>query len=124
MFKSINIRKIARDIVMVYAHHIKDRVKMKDMDYIKLGVDDDFEEYSALFKAVISRVLGVPVKVDMLYPNIVIVECLNVIEEVVKEKGYEKLLEDKIIAQCVYDVCLYILKKVKEEEFDDNVLYQ
>lgn len=124
MFKSINIRKIARDIVMVYAHHIKDRVKMKDMDYIKLGVDDDFEEYSALFKAVISRVLDVPVKVDMLYPNIVIVECLNVIEEVVKEKGYEKLLEDKIIAQCVYDVCLYILKKVKEEEFDDNVLYQ
>jgi hypothetical protein len=123
MNTSSKVRKIARDIVVAFAHHIKDRIKLNDKDYVQLGIDEDFEVYASLFKVVISKVLDLPIKVDMIYSNTVVTECTDAITSSITLRGYTKLLEKEYIAQSVYDVCLHVLKKVKEEEFADGVAF-
>lgn len=117
MHTSDSVRNVSKNIVSAYAHHIKDRVRDKDEDYINLGVDDNFSAYEALFKAVISKVLGVKETCRNDFSNIVITECLDVVNNTIKMKGYSRLLNNDLLAQCTYEVCVFILNKVKEEEF-------
>lgn len=117
MHTSASVRNVAKNIVLVYTTHIKSKIKEQDESYIELGIDSSFEKYEELFKVIIGRVLGVPSKTKLFVPNIVLLECIDAVEQVITKKGYTKQINNNIIAQCVYDVCLYILKKVKEEEF-------
>lgn len=123
MNTSTKVRKIAREIVVAYAHHVKDRVRMNDTDYVQLGLDEDFEVYASLFKVVISEVLNVTITVDVVYSKALISELKEVLLSSILLRGYKKVLENDAYAFCVYEVCLHVLKKVKEEEFSDNLAY-
>lgn len=114
-----NIKKVAKDIVMAYVHHIKDKVKTGEEDYIELGIDDDFKAYESLFRSIFSKVLGVQNRETRFFPNLVVVESLEVVEKTIKDSGYDIMLGNKAVSDCVFEVCMHILKKVKEDEFDE-----
>jgi hypothetical protein len=122
MHTSNNVRRAARDIVMSFAHHIKDRIQVQDDDYVELRVDDDFDIYSDLFRSVAEKVLNINTGVIRIFPNGVMTETLDVVEKTVDLKGYQSLIENRFVAECVLEICLFILKKVKEDEFDEELI--
>jgi uncharacterized Ntn-hydrolase superfamily protein len=122
MHTSNNVRKAARDIVIAFAHHIKGRIQSQDDDYVELRVDDDFDIYSDLFRSVAEKVLGINTGIVRIFPNSVVTETLDIVEEKVNNMGYQSLIENKFVAECVFEICLFILKKVKEDEFEDDLI--
>lgn len=115
------IKSASKNIVMAYVHHIRDQVRVKNDMYLDLGVDADFDCYESLFKIVMARVLGVKKFNSRGYSEEVIKECLHEVKYVITKMGYEKLLDTKIMAEFIYDICLLVLEKVKEDEFSDEV---
>lgn len=112
------VRKVARDIVLAYAHHIRDKVREENINYTGIGLDGDFAVYEALFKTVLGSELLIPSSIGMRLPRTVISESLRVVQSEIKRKGYTDFLDNPVYAECVFEVCVFILKKVKEEEFE------
>jgi hypothetical protein len=119
---STKVRKVARDITIAYAQHIKEKIASGDDDYTSLGIDDDFLLYESLFKSVFSKALGVPVHEARIFTHSVVIESLDTVEKLIVARGYEMFLGNKSVCESVFGVCMFILKKVKEDEFEDYEL--
>ncbi|MNV38645.1 hypothetical protein D3C71_1302070 [compost metagenome] len=121
------VRKAARDIVMTYAHHIRDKVKSGDADYISLGVDNDFELYVDFFNAISKKTFYEDLKYSSsgkIKSIKAYKETVNIVKEMLISKNYNGLLRNKVIAECTYVVCLHVLETTKknlflEEEFEE-----
>lgn len=113
------VRIIAKDIVSTYTKHIDSRVADLDCDYINLGVDNTFEQYESLFKVVVSKLLGLNSGTQT-YSSNVISEIINVLMDTVQLKGYTKYIEDSKMAVTIFEVCQYVLDRVRQERFADE----
>lgn len=121
------VTNIARELVSTYTKHIEDRIKDFDRAYVLSGVDKTFKEYEALFKVVISKVLGLPPEptttaTKTYYPQVLINECVSPLIDKVQEHKLENFIDNVENAMCVYQVCMYVLEKVRVDKFTHEAL--
>lgn len=110
------IRDVAKNLILTFAHHVRDRVDARDPRYVTAGVEHDFLRYVDLYQCVVRKFLGLAPLKEYDFST----ELIGDILEVLKEKvSVGKLGESPILAECIYDVGLYVLQKVKEEEFEE-----
>ena len=114
------IKEISKEIMVAYAHHVRDRVREEDFEYLASGVDNSLEKYTNLFKVTLSMLTGLDFGVEDTYPSHVTMDTMHVLNSKVLSKGYERYISNPVIGEGVYKVCMLILKKVKEEEFDSS----
>lgn len=121
-----NVRKMAKAIVVTFSQHLKARMDANDVNYVSLDIDRDFSSYASLFKIVAGKLLNVTTDEVNYFPDNVVDEILTVLKESLKKNRYSYMLESSILSECVFKVCMFILRKVKDEVFgeSDNVLVQ
>jgi hypothetical protein len=111
------VKQVAKNLVVAYAHHIKDRVVKADLRYITSGIDTSFERYEKLFKHVLSKTLGVESTLSLSLDDSILAECVAVLDTVIITEGYKDFLSDTYVSECTYDICVHILATVAKDEF-------
>lgn len=115
---SESVRKVAKHIVVAYAHHIKQRIQEKDLTYLELGVDDTYPTYEALFRQVARDIFTLDIKNTHQFSNAVIDDCVQAVRKAIRVNGYSRFIENELLGVCIYDVSMFILNKAREEEFE------
>lgn len=110
------IRDVAKNLILTFVHHVRDRVNARDFRYLATGIDRDFLRYVELYQCVARKFLGLAPLKEYDFSVELIDDILGVLK---KKVSVGKLGESPILAECIYDVGLYVLQKVKEEEFEE-----
>ena len=122
MHHNDNVRNAAKELVVAFAHHLRDKINNKDTLYINTGLDEDFLIYEDIFKSVLSKLLGVSIRPTCFIPNRVLEETREVLLNVVAEKHLEDIVSSNVHSHITYEVCLFVLRKFQEEEHCSNLV--
>lgn len=113
MRASNKVRKVSRDIIKHYVFYIRGKIRDLDVDYVRSGIDKNFDIYESLFGAVLRQYLGVEAKPeDKMFSYTIINECIDVIAGLVDRKKYSSIVEK--YSNELYNTCLLIFSKVEE----------
>lgn len=110
------IRRLSKELVVAYVHHVLFRVKQGDLAYLQLGIDANFQIYASLLDSVLASLLALDNKKVFPYSSFIIADCAQALRPILDKKEYSTILESRIISECVFDVCSLILETVGVEE--------
>lgn len=111
------IRYTAKDLVVAYTQHVKKEIEAGNPLYLESSVDEDVNVYEGLYKVVLGEVLGVkPSKtLRKQYSKALIEDIKKVVKEEVRVRNKEHIISEHPYSAIVYEVCLFVFAKFKQE---------
>ncbi len=104
-------RKLSRDIIKTYVHHVRNKIKAGDEKYISSGLDTDLVIYENLFLEVLAVTLGASTK-TLVFPHDLVMDCVGALDLMLVDSKYKSILTK--YTPVVYDVCTLLFSKVEK----------
>ena len=107
------IRYIAKEIIVAYVQHVKQKIKERNPLYIESGVDNSYDVYERLFTIVISRYFKGLSKVpdSKGFSDVVILDCMNAIDLALATSKYKNIVSKN--SEVISETCLVVYEQVE-----------
>jgi len=110
MIVADKVRKLARDIITTYVHHVYHKVRDKDSKYIESGIDGNLFLYEELFIDTVGILLGRKY-ISEKFSQELVLDCVGVLDTMLADHKYTKTVEK--YHEAVYDSCALLFNKVE-----------
>lgn len=112
MTSMAKIKPLCKNIIVVYTHFVRDKVREGRVDYIKTGIDSNLDTYKELFL----EILGLALNVKDTEPEINIEvkeETITIIKREMSKRKYKRIAANYRLF--IYTTCELIFDKVMED---------